>query len=257
MLSLEAEATDDIGLRSGYFELIISSGTEEGSFKSTEKRVGEVTWIDVPRAPMQARINLATVGLTPGGLLSVRAVAQDGNTVNGPGVGTSETRTIRLAKGEEYDSVAIERAPPPTVDSADFPPDSARATRRLYLRGAPPRVVVNVDRVRLTGKEKPAPVPRPPGQRTDTTAASILVRVERQALLAATAPLAAADSLTVLRADLLASWPAAGPALLEAVDSLRAGRSPSSALARARRALAGAPMVIPTLSAWDTGDGAR
>src|SRR4029078_10317736 len=30
----------------------------------------------------------------------------------------------------------------------------ARVANRLYLRGVPPKIVVNLDRVRLTGKEK-------------------------------------------------------------------------------------------------------
>ena len=46
-----------------------------------------------------------------GNCLSIRAVARDGNTVGGPGIGTSETRTFRLAKAEEYQGVGVEGAP--------------------------------------------------------------------------------------------------------------------------------------------------
>src|SRR3954451_16574242 len=42
----------------------------------------------------------------------MRAVAHDANTVAGPGLGSSETRAIRVARAGEYDSVSVDPAPP-------------------------------------------------------------------------------------------------------------------------------------------------
>jgi hypothetical protein len=357
-LELDALASDDIGLRDGHFEVIISSGDQEGSFRSAERRIGGVAFADARRAPMHARLDLAALGLTPGGLLSIRAVARDGNTVTGPGVGASETRTFRLAKSEEYDSVAVEGAPPPTLDSAYLSQrmvvlqtralmarasrmprdtvvhrskslgdkeeqlrgevqsllhgpgdedeggggpvllpewqhalfdtayqaladaagklnvadtraalgpelvalrvlDRARVAKRIYLRGAPPTIVVNTERVRLTGTEKAHATPRPPGPARDTaamTAIAAVARLEAIARLADSAPAAAADSVTLLRADVVGTWPAAGAALGESAAALRAHRDASAALARARRAIVGPARVdAAPPRAWDGG----
>ena len=48
----------------------------------------------------------------------MRAIAQDGNTLSGPGVATSDTRTIRIARAGEYDSLAVEAAAPQPIDSS-------------------------------------------------------------------------------------------------------------------------------------------
>ena len=37
-------------------------------------------------------------------------VARDANNVTGPGIGVSETRSLRIARADEYDSVAVEAA---------------------------------------------------------------------------------------------------------------------------------------------------
>ena len=37
---------------------------------------------------------------------------------SGPGIGVSETRTIRIARRDEYDSVAVEAAAPPDADKS-------------------------------------------------------------------------------------------------------------------------------------------
>jgi hypothetical protein len=62
----------------------------------------------------------------------------------------------------------------------------------------------------------------------------------------------AADSLLVLRIDALTDAPAAAAALSDAAKAIRAGKGDDAtqALARARRALAGAPVARDTLSRW-------
>ncbi len=120
ILRLGARATDDIGLRDGFFELLISAGNQEGSYRSVERRVGTADFADARRASLSSAIDLASLGLAPGGRLSVRAVARDDNAVSGPGAGTSETRTFRIATPGEYDSLAVEPGAPPPADSAEI-----------------------------------------------------------------------------------------------------------------------------------------
>jgi hypothetical protein len=53
-----------------------------------------------------------------GDIVHLRAVARDANTVSGPGVGVSDTRAIRIARADEYDSVAVDAAPPSDADKS-------------------------------------------------------------------------------------------------------------------------------------------
>ncbi len=50
--------------------------------------------------------------------MHIRAVARDLNDATGPDTGASETRTLRIARKDEYDSVAVEGAPPPDADKS-------------------------------------------------------------------------------------------------------------------------------------------
>jgi hypothetical protein len=115
---LEAHATDDIGLADGWFECIISTGQSEGNFKSVTDTVGRVRFAATRTGALRLTLPLGNLGLIPGTQLSIRAIARDGNTVTGPGVGSSDTRTLRIARPEEYDSLAIAAAAPPILDKA-------------------------------------------------------------------------------------------------------------------------------------------
>jgi len=112
---LDAKATDDIGLADGWFECIISTGESEGNFKSVTDTIGHVRFSDARSGTLHA---VFSVALEPGSQLSIRAIARDGNTVTGPGVGSSDTRTIRIASAKEYDSLSIAAAAPPMLDKA-------------------------------------------------------------------------------------------------------------------------------------------
>jgi hypothetical protein len=112
---LSARATDDIGLADGWFECIVSTGQSEGNFKSATDTIGRVRFSATRSGSLSATFSRA---LAPGSQLSIRAVARDGNAVSGPGVGSSDTRTIRIASPEEYDSLAIAAAAPPILDKA-------------------------------------------------------------------------------------------------------------------------------------------
>lgn len=117
VLSLAAAATDDLGLGSASFEYIISSGEGE-SFTFRSGSVGVRQLAGARRAELTAALSLDALALGPGDVLHLRAIAADRNDVAGPSIGASETRTLRVARRGEYDSLAVEGAPPPAADSS-------------------------------------------------------------------------------------------------------------------------------------------
>ena len=58
------------------------------------------------------------MALGPGDIMHMRAIARDGHPSAGREAGISETRSFRVAKASEYDSVAVEAAPPPEFDKS-------------------------------------------------------------------------------------------------------------------------------------------
>jgi hypothetical protein len=98
---VRATARDDFGVERFHLSWIHSSGSGESfsfrqgdwSFDVVHARDGGVHG--------EFALDLASVGMQPGDVLHVRAVARDGNTVTGPGVGVSRTRVIRVARAEE------------------------------------------------------------------------------------------------------------------------------------------------------------
>jgi len=285
----------------------------------------------------------------------------DNNTLTGPGTSTSDTRTFRVARADEYDSLAVDAAPPPPVerslltermlivsaesllkkrpslqakefvassgrigldqadlrkkvynilyeqdeaggtegvegDDVELDPqlvlnrdlkqaydamwdaerslnvgeidvalpfmtralhalDRARLANRLYLHGRAPRIVVNVEKVRLTGKEKGVASVATGARGRADTAVTRLDRSLDAALTTATSdPSHFIDSLIRLRAGAVAVNAAFATALGDAVDAFRAGRDMTPALVRARRALLGAPRAgnaaVPWSGSW-------
>jgi hypothetical protein len=240
-LNLNADASDDIGLANGYFEYLITSGQEEsGGVKAREARTGQVAFDDAKHGAFRVRLRLDSLGVVGGDLLSVRAVVLDGNTVSGPGKGVSETRSIRILSQQAYDSLALEAAPPEGVDTAD----QVDVGNRLYLRGAPPLIVVDVNGVRLHGTGTPEVVRRTAGPALTT----LWGRFARAVDLLHGASSAGMDSLAMIRAD--ATDPALASALDDALAALHADRDPRSALLRARQAIIGSPTASGALSAW-------
>ena len=117
-LSFAARATDDIGLAGGWFEVIVSSGEGE-TFTFRTSTVARRSLGGGRQAELTAAMQIDSMALQAGDVVHVRAVARDANGVSGPGVGASETRTIRVARRGEYDSVAVEGAPPPEADKSE------------------------------------------------------------------------------------------------------------------------------------------
>ena len=385
-ISLAATADDDIGLASVAFEYIVSSGEGE-TFKFRSGTLG-ARRADGMHASLSANLQLPSLGLSPGDVVHVRAVARDANDITGPGAGASETRTIRIARADEYDSSAVDAAAPSdedksvisermlitlaealeskrgslsrpqlvtesqsiaadqtrlrrsvgdvvfarlggspsgeetsgddeparaksmqellaradsatnrSVDPIDFAGgespvvavnkplleaynamwdastelgvaepgralphmrraleaiELARRAERVYLRGAPPSVVIDLARVRLAGSLPDAsPSVRPP-LAADSAARTLDRRFIRIVELAAGNTGAGVDSLLVLRIDALASNPSFAAAIADAADALRRGssRNATSALVRARRAIGGPITVYDSLTRW-------
>jgi hypothetical protein len=127
----------------------------------------------------------------------------------------------------------------------------ARAAERVYLRGRPPQVVVDVNKARLQGKDKGATSVRQSGA-ADSTTRRRGERFANVVELAARNAGAAIDSLLVLRIDALTDAPAFASALGDAANAMRRGQggAATEALARARRLLAGEPIARDSLTRW-------
>ena len=359
-ISFIARAADDVGLATGHIEYTVTTGTGE-IFKSRTGSMGETRFEGARSGGLSASLALTQLGLTEGAMLSVRAVVSDNNTLTGPATSTSDTRTFRVARADEYDSLAVEAAPPPPeqrslltqrmlivsaesllkkrpslaareyigssgrvgADQADLRKkvynilyeqdeaggdggvegddeelnpqlvinrdlkqaydamwdaerslnigeinialpfmttaaralDRARLANRLYLRGRPPRVVVDVEKVRLTGKEKGAG-----NQSTSQRERSDTVTMRLSRSLDAALAIARSDSthfveaLIRLRAESSSLDSSFSASIGDAVNSLRAGKPATEALIRARRALFGTPRrgnpALPWSGSW-------
>lgn len=383
-IPLDASARDDFGLSTARFEYIISSG--EGETFTFRSGTLDPVQPKGRTAALQGELSLDALALHPGDIVHVRAVARDGNIVSGPSLGASDTRTIRIARAGEYDSLSVDAEAPTdetqslisermlvtlaqalvqqrpalprdslvresrriaadqarlrrTVGSivfgrldestgeentGDIAPAAARTmeellrradsaaartedpidfgggesplvavnapmleayeamwtagtaletgelgralpsmrralaaiersrrAERVYLRGAAPPIVVDVDAVRLTGVERGASSTRR-SVSADTAAASRVRRFARIVAQVRRRPAAAVDSLLVLRIDALADAPGFAAALHDAAAAMRAGHAETAAaaLVRARRLLAGVPITRDSIARW-------
>jgi hypothetical protein len=378
IIPLEARLHDDIGLMRASFDVVISSGEGE-RFTMRGLQVGARVLRGTTDETIHASLDLRALALSPGDVVHVRAIARDAHPAADHEAGTSETRSFRVARASEYDSIAVEPAPPPEVDKSllsqrmllmlterleqkrprltttvlrdeagrlardqsrlrqavgdavfqrltgeaggehshfagdghehgveavggklalsgvnaqgmleegdDSPViainkplleaynamwdagraleqadprgaipfmrialeaiERARAASRLYLRGRPPSVIIDLAKVRLTGKDQGAPAAR------DARAALPAQYAQREARLLAAATLAAVDasaardSLAILRLESLADAPAFATALSSVLDALARGPSPdvTEPFLRARRVLGGIARV--------------
>jgi hypothetical protein len=388
-IPLRAEATDDYGLASAGFEYIVSSGEGE-TFTFRSGVVGSVRSPGT-RASLGASLALDSLALKPGDVLHLRAVARDANSVSGPGVGTSETRAVRIARPGEYDSIAVEAAAPAEADKSvisqrmlimlaealekrrpsmarptvveesrsigadqtrlrktvgeviftrlggepggeestthDVPArahsmeemlrraDSAtnastevldfaggespvvavnrplleaynamweastelelgepgralphmrralaaiersRRAERIYLRGRPPQIVIDVSKARLQGKERGSSSARTPRAAIDSAHLEREERFARIVEMAGRGSAGVVDSLLLLRIDALTGTPTFASALGEMANALRRGDRPGASIAvvKARRALAGPVVVRDSLGRWSGG----
>lgn len=115
--ALAADVHDDLGVAQAAFEYIVSSGEGE-RFTFRSGSLGARAGSGAHDVPLRATLSLEALQLNPGDVVHLRAVARDANTVTGPGIAGSDSRTIRIARQGEYDSVAVDPAPPPEADKS-------------------------------------------------------------------------------------------------------------------------------------------
>jgi hypothetical protein len=384
-ITVRGDARDGLGLASTWLEYIVSSGQGE-SFRFRSGILAQRAHGGIREAPIEATVSIDSLGLEPGDVVHIRLAARDRNPARDVGTGASETRVIRIARLGEYDSVAVEAAPPPNADSSiisqrmlilltealvkreprlsrdtvvresraigvdqarlrrrvgeiifsrltgeegaehfheeeerrgemtaeellraaeeatehgageplDFAEgespvvainrplleaynamwaaggelnvgaprralphmyaalraiERARQAERVYLRGRPAPVVVDVNRARLAGKRDSVfPASRASIGRdsiadhaTRFARATVLITQDRQAAI---------DSLMLVRVELLSVSPGGAAALGELIEALRQQRDIASLVARARWALAGRPTRLDSIRMW-------
>lgn len=118
---LAAVVHDDLGLLRATFEVVVSSGEGEQFTVRTlimGAREYERTRAVVRTDTIRGVIDFGALNLKAGDFVHVRAVARDRHPLASREMGVSETRAFRIARPSEYDSVAVEPAPPPAVDSS-------------------------------------------------------------------------------------------------------------------------------------------
>jgi hypothetical protein len=116
-ITLAADARDDLGLASVVFELIVTSGAGE-RYTARTVQFGRRALGGEVRAEFSQRVTFEELGLASGDIVHLRAVARDRHPAAAREAGVSETRSLRIARADEYDSVAVDAAPPPAVDSS-------------------------------------------------------------------------------------------------------------------------------------------
>ena len=112
-IALQARMSDDIGLGGAFFESIVTMGQDEGHITFRRDTLDRRSFSGAKDGEFAMTVPLADFRLGEGDMLSLRAVTFDNNTLSGPSYTTSETRVLRVATSSEYDSLAIEGAPPP------------------------------------------------------------------------------------------------------------------------------------------------
>lgn len=128
--------------------------------------------------------------------------------------------------------------------------ERVRSSNRLYLRGIFPKLVVDLDRVRLKGTDQPAVGAREPRQEIDDPRTALRARLDRALALLATGADGVLDSLVLIRVESLNQAPDAAAPLGRAIADLRAGRDPLTDLRTARRVLLRATETVPGVPVW-------
>lgn len=340
-LVLSARARDDLGLRTGWFEYIVSSGEGEGNYTFREGTLGRTDMRLSRDGMLRLTVALEQFELRAGDRLSIRAVAHDNNTLTGPGTGYSETRVLRLAHPSEFDSLAVTGAPPavdstlmtlrylillteeleegrsaleravfvdsssalgrraerlrdrvgslqadqtlgglfegnPLLDTAYLELTRGASTlhiaepgeaalylnealrvlleyaraERYYTRGGTPDVIVDLERVRLSGTETGRAAPRTQRDPPDTHRARFrMLYAEAMARMESDRE-GALQRWLELQAEALRTDPTLATVLGTAIAELREGKDAEALLRRVRNLIEGEPMTLDTLPHW-------
>jgi hypothetical protein len=129
--------------------------------------------------------------------------------------------------------------------------EKLRNEKRYYLRGKLPPVVVNIERVRLTGADTGMATPRA-AVRPDAETEKMLLRSQYADAVRElqSNPEHAVELLTLLRVATLRTQPSVAAALGDAVTAVQSGTDATLPLLRARRALDGSAGALDTLPMW-------
>jgi hypothetical protein len=121
-IPLVADLRDDFGIVSARFEYVISAGIGETyTFRSgiieAQMEVGQ---------GMRGQVDIRGLGMGPGDVMHVRAVAQDAGPAR-RGLGVSATRAIRVARERDYDTTS-------SVVLPGLPADTSALSQRLLIQ---------------------------------------------------------------------------------------------------------------------------
>jgi hypothetical protein len=123
-------------------------------------------------------------------------------------------------------------------------------TARYYLRGQLAVPIVNIDRVRLTGKDTGVTTPRTPRQVNSVDRWQYMRTYALGVQQMRASPDSAVETFTLLRVETLRKYPDLAQAVGDAVAAIQAKRNPASSLLRARRILEGSTAALDTLPLW-------
>ena len=307
IIDLSADASDDLGMTRGWFEYIVSSGEGE-SFTFQGGTLGDRELKGARSATLSARLDegdsLAVDGAPPPALdtaaLSQRMLLEqtikleeqrprltrDTLLARASRISADQTRLRKLVGEMAYSRLgddpegehshfavnkplleaynhmwdatrALDMGEPanaiPPMRRALEALQLARQAERIYLRGRPPTVVVDIAGARLQGKTNGESNVRTARGEIDPATAVRAGRLERALRLLAD-PMSragATDSLLLIQADALRSAPSLASAIGTAIAKLRAGEDATEALLQARRAAAGAGRQ-GALTPWST-----
>jgi hypothetical protein len=129
--------------------------------------------------------------------------------------------------------------------------ERSRAASRLYLRGKPPQVIVDLAKVRLTGKDTGQVTQRSRRAPLSVRDAERDARLVRAVSLVTVDGSASRDSVALLRVDALADAPAFAAALGAVLDVLERGDDATAVVMQARRVLGNVSRTRATV--WSGG----
>lgn len=164
-----------------------------------------------------------------------------------------ETAYDAMADAERALGVAETDSALPSMRKALRALDRLRRGARLYLRGAPPHIAIDIERVRLTGRDTGQASHRTALAREGMERDRLVDRLDAATDTAQRSPPDGLRVLTSLRVDLEGEYPQAAASVAVAVDALRQGHDPGPALGAARRALAGTVRAVPAVGRWTGG----
>jgi len=128
--------------------------------------------------------------------------------------------------------------------------ETARNAERLYLRGVLPKLVVDLDKIRLKGTDQPRVTAREPRPALVDSRKALRDRLDLTLALLARRDPGVRDSLILIRVSALTEAPDAAAPLARAIDALRQGGDPIPFIASARRVLLRATEAQPTVPMW-------